>query len=50
MGFHIKLSFKGQEYNAVHQEFMDIIEMTMAHAYHGPKLRKLLKKIVQDGR
>ncbi|KAF8238986.1 hypothetical protein L208DRAFT_1239825, partial [Tricholoma matsutake] len=44
-GSHVKLSFKGQEYNAVHQEFVDIIQMTMKHAYHGPKLQKLLKKI-----
>ncbi|KAF8229626.1 hypothetical protein L208DRAFT_1285634, partial [Tricholoma matsutake] len=49
-GSHVKLSFKGQEYDAVHQEFVDIIQMTMKHAYHGPKLRKLLKKIGQDGR
>jgi len=48
-GLHVKLSFKGQEYDAMHQEFVDIIQMTMKHAYHGPKLQKLLKKIGQDG-
>ena len=48
-GSHIRLSFKGQEYDAVHQEFVEIIEMTMNHTYHGLKLQKLLKKIGQDG-
>ena len=48
-GSRVNLSFKGQEYDAVHQEFVDIIQMTMRHAYHGPKLRKLLKKISRDG-
>jgi hypothetical protein len=49
MGSLIKLSFRGQEYDAMHQEFVDIIQMTMKHAYHGPKLQKLLRKIGQDG-
>ncbi|KAF8232143.1 hypothetical protein L208DRAFT_1465797 [Tricholoma matsutake] len=49
MGSHVKLSFKGQEYDAVHQEFMDIIQMTMKHQYHGLKLRKLLRKIIWEG-
>ncbi|KAF8231506.1 hypothetical protein L208DRAFT_1277130 [Tricholoma matsutake] len=48
MGLHVKPSFKDQEYDAVHQEFVDIIQMTMKHAYHSPKFRKLLKKIGQD--
>ncbi|KAF8240967.1 hypothetical protein L208DRAFT_1215051, partial [Tricholoma matsutake] len=50
MGLHVKLSFKGQEYDAVHQEFMGIIQMTMKHQYHGLKLWKLLRKISREGR
>lgn len=49
-GSFVKLSFKGQYYDAVHMDFSEIIEETINHSYHGEKLKKLLRRIGKEGR
>jgi hypothetical protein len=49
-GSHVKLAFKGHCYNALYDEFLEIIEETDKDNYHSLKLRKLLKSIGKEGR
>jgi hypothetical protein len=48
LGYEVKIPFSGDRYESVHQAFINLIDRTESHEYHGVKLRALLKKIA-DG-
>ena len=49
-GSHNGLQFTGQDYGAIYNEFLDLVEDVDKHPYHGPKLVTLLKMIAKEGR
>ena len=47
-GHESVVPFTGEQYDSVHRAMMTLIDMLEDHEYHGPKFRRLLRKIASD--
>ena len=46
----MKVPFTGERYESVQQAMVSLIEQLERHEYHGPKFKKLCKRIATDSR